>query len=265
MKKALRVLHESFYSRALYHDAAHAWTGTGIGVLACAVLLMGLISVAGLVPHLGEYSRFKHHVLEQVPQATIQEGTLSIDEASPYVITAPDNTPLLMIDTRDEIAALSIEDTLRLMKEKEVDAFAGKHNAIVIKRGEEYRVYDYDRTDGANEPLTFDKTQATQWASFAEMLGVPLLALLMYGIVVVYAIIQMLLYSLAALGINSALKTRLNYSAMQRITVCALIPASLLGTVLAVVGVDLPFILCFILTLGYLVFGFKSTQTNGGL
>ena len=260
MKKAIRALYQSFYSKSLYRDAAHVWTGTGIGVLAWVVLFLGLLTALTLVVKPSDYSSEKAHLLEQFPALKIENGIFSIDRPTPYYITSKDGAPIALIDTSEASAQLTIDDMMKVMSEKNVPLFISQKSALIAKNNGEYRIYNFDDFNKDGDIIQFDKTDVTGWIEKAEIFGIPCMLLLLYGMVLLYAIIQMLIYSVAGLIFNKILGANLGYSALQRITVCAVLPESMLGTAASVFGGDIPFIVCLIMTLGYLFFGIKSAK-----
>jgi hypothetical protein len=91
-----------------------------------------------------------------------------------------------------------------------------------------------------------------------EYIIAPVTLVMMYGFYLVYAIVQMLLYSVEGIVMNKVMRGGFNYSALQRITVCALVPASVTATAFTFSGSDFPFLLCLVVTLGYMFYGIRS-------
>ena len=228
MKKAIRLFYQSFYSRALYHDAAHAWQGTGIGVLASVLLIaylafmpLSLWKIAGII----DYKTTKNYIVEQIPTVTIENGNLSIDQPVPYYITTPENRIIATIDTRPETSAKNPDAIIAMMQEDKSWFFIGEKFAISMDEDGVGEVDHYQKWFTEKEKVQFNKNDIADYIKKAEILGIPLLAVLLYCILLLYAIIQMMLYSLGALALNKIAKAQLNYAALQRITVCALTPA----------------------------------------
>jgi hypothetical protein len=258
MKKFIRALYQSFYSRDFYREAALQWKGTGIGLLSGLALLWALyIGLSILTIPGNEYEKFKADLINQTPQVTIENGALSIDKPVPYSINFEREEKIAVIDTSEAASNLSLDQVLEKMRSEKIAFFATKHQVVTLKNDNESRIYDLK---DVKEKITFGKTEVTKWIGILEIIIIPLIAIFMFGGLLVYKILQMLTYSLGTMLIDKFIKSGLEYGAMQRITSCAIFPATILGGVFAIAGSDLPFLLSLIGTLVFITFGLKSAK-----
>ncbi len=256
MKKLFRAIPQSFYSRDLYRDAAYKWQGTGISLLAQFALIPTIALIILILAGMGGYQNLKAVILEQFPQVTVQKGELSIDKPVPYYITY-ENEKLVKIDNTEAANNLSLDHTLQMMKDEGIYVFVNKTKIITLQQNGETEVRDFS---DSTEDVTFDKADVERWLSIAEIFGIPFIAVFMFVFYFIYLIVQMLLYSLAAIIFNKFIKADLKYSALQRITTCALFPWAVISVGLGMMHIDPPFILSFICTLVFILFGLKSVK-----
>ena len=271
MKKFIRTLYQSFYSREFYNDVAHKWTGTGIGLLAwlsligtiflCVTLFIAMNTMSS------SYNDFKAELINQVPQVTVDNGTLSIDRPTPYYIAfndtddetgEPVTEKLALIDTSDAATQMNIDQILAKMHEENLKVFVARHQVVTIQKENEFRIYDLK---DQKEKLSFGKKEVENWVGMMELIFLPFMAAILFLFVWVYKIIQMLLYSLLAMLLEKFVKSGIEYEAMQRITTCAIFPATIIGAVLTFIGLDLPFFVSFLIISILITFGLKSAKT----
>lgn len=260
MKKFFRTLVQSFYSKELYQDAAYKWQGTGIGLIAWVAIfgtLMLGISLA-LVPTSG-YKEFKTQLIQQFPQVTLENGEISIDKPSPYYFNFAGENKIAMIDTSDATATLSLDAMMKKMEDEHIMVMATKNKIVVIKSDGESRIYDLSESK-SKEKVTFGKTEVAELVKTVEIFIVPFMLVFTFAGLFLYKIIQMLLYSIFTSIAASMMKVKLQYNGLQRITTVALFPATVIGAVLALVGDDIPLILCIAVTFALILFGLKSAK-----
>lgn len=257
MKNSLHALYQSFYSRELYRNAAYQWQGRGLGLLAWLALFITLSYVALALMFAGVYADYKEQVLAQAPVFTLDKNGLSIDRPSPHSITLEGHT-IALIDTTSGMDA-NLEQLVQRMRSEQIPVFIGRDKMVTLKSSGEVSIRAFEAT---TEPFVVDRPAMEKFLRWMEIISLPLVGAVMFLTLWVYKMVQMLLYSLAALGVNALLKTRLPYAALQRITACALIPATLIGLAFSFGGVELPFLLSFACTLVFVAFGVQAARVR---
>jgi hypothetical protein len=210
----------------------------------------------------GEYSKFKTQLISQVPNVIIENGALSIDRAIPYYFTFEREERIAVIDTSDTASNMSLDAILAKMKNEKIVAFVGRHKIVTLKDNNQSRVYDLTEV---KEKLTFGQTEVAKLINVLEIFLLAFMPIFMFLFFWVYKIFQMLIYSLFAMLIDKFVKSGLEYTALQRITTCAIFPATIIGVIFSITGSGLPFILSFIGTLVFIFFGIKSVNLSNEL
>lgn len=239
----------SFFSRALYQDVAWRWPGTCLFYL---FLLLAVCWVPGMVRvHVG-LSRFVDKeaakLVEQIPEITIHNGKVSIDEPEPYVITNPETgEPAAIIDTTGEITSLEGSKAHVLLTESTL---------TVRKSARETRTVDLSDVSD----FRLDKQMVYGWLMTLKRWLV--VALYPFALVFSYAyrVVQALLYALIGLAFANMLGVALSYQTSMRLAVIATTPAIILNTVHSVAGLQIPWwwLICFVLAMAYLFVAVKA-------
>jgi hypothetical protein len=241
----------SFFSGALYRDVGLHWKGTGLAYL---LLLLAVCWIPAMIQIHTGFSNFITNdaplVVNQVPQITITNGEVSIEEPQPYYIKAPDsNEVLAIIDTTGTITSLEDESTLCLVTRTEI-----------ITRKSDVQTQTFDLSEVEN--FVLDGDRITGWlrtaGKFAVVVMYPFALFASYA----YRIIQALIYAAIGLLFAKWCNTTLSYTALLRLAVVAVTPAIIINTVLGVTGVRLPYawLLYLLVALAYLFFGVKASS-----
>jgi len=255
------ALKDSLYSSQFYRRTAAMRSDNGFGFLAIIALIQTIvlsvtIAAAMLMISKADIDGF----INQTPEVTLQNGQLSIDQPSPYRITAGD-TPIIIIDT-ENYNEKSAEFIFNEMREKKLAALVTKTKIYTRKdNNNEYRVYDLSE-DSSKEIIKFNKDDVRKWAKMASIILLPLAAIFIFFGVWVYKIIQMLIYSVVGLIINSMLKRNLTYSTIQRLTSYCLWPPTLFITLIGFANFEVMTLISIIITIGYIYFAVKSAETR---
>ena len=259
MKNFFKTLYHSFYSKDLYAAAAHHGKGSGFGILAkiAAIIsiLVAVVFYAALFSH--SYTKFKSELLAQVPATTIQNGQLVIDRPSPYYIKFKDTPEVAIIDTSPATNAQTLDALIANMKASKAVVLATKTKMITIKENGEYNIQEYP---ASKEPLRFNQADIKHLLQALEIFVIPFMALFVFGGVFVYKLLQALIYSLFTLVFDRFIKNNLEYNAILRITVLAILPSTIFGIALMVLGSDMPFLLSLVCNLVFIFFGLKSAK-----
>jgi hypothetical protein len=240
----------SFFSEALYRDVGLHWKGTGFAYL---LLLLAVCWIPAMIQIHTGFSQFITNdappVINQVPQITITNGEVSIEEPQPYYIKAPDsNQVLAIIDTTGTITSLEDESTMCLVTKTEV-----------ITRKSDVQTQTFDLSEV--EDFVLDSNLIMGWlrtaGKFAVVIIYPFALFGSYA----YRIIQALIYAAIGLLFAKWCNTTLSYTALLRLAVVAVTPCIIISTVLGIADVNLPWyasLFYLVVALGYLFFGVKA-------
>jgi len=237
----------SFFSKKLYIDVGQNWKGVNFLYL---LLLLAVCWIPMMVKiHLGAADFVNNEapaVVDQVPEITITDGHVSIEEPEPYYITVPDsNEPLAIIDTTGQIGSLEDSNAICLLTDHELIT---KHSDV------EDRTYDLSDV----ESFYVDSERITGWLN----IGRKFLAVVIYPFALsgsyAYRIAQALVYAAIGLLFASLCKTKLSYATLIRLAVTAVTPCIIVGTILDLTSISVPAFLYLIAALAYLFFAVKS-------
>ena len=237
----------SFFSKGLYIDIGLYWKGLNF------LYLLGLLAVCWLPTMIKAHSGLADFidndaaaVVNQVPEITITDGVVSIEETQPYYIRKLDsNEPLAIIDTTGQIESLEGTDAFCLLTS----------NKLITKKSEvESSVYDLSEL----KAFSVDSERISGWSHIVRNF----LIVVMYPFAVlgsyVYRIVQVLIYAAIGLLFASLCKTTISYAALIRLAVAAVTPCIIVGTILGLVGSSIPSFLYLLAALAYLFFAVKS-------
>ena len=238
----------SFFSKELYRDVALNWKGVG-AVLGYLLLLLAVCWIPTMIEMHIAFADFVDNeapkVVEQVPEITITDGQVSIEQPQPYYIKDPDcNGVLAIIDTTATITSLEDSNALCLLTK----------NSIIWQQSE-FETRTIDLSEVENFVLSSERIMG--WLHTAGKF----LAIIIYPFALLgsylYRIVQALIY--AAIGLLFALycKVTLSYAALLRLAVVAVTPCVIAKTVLGIAGVHLPYapLIYLLAALAYLFFG----------
>jgi len=240
----------AFFSRALYADAARRWRIGAFVYLLVLVTISVIPFLVGIQTGLSKFLRDDVPAFTaQIPPVRIEGGVVHVAVEQPYIIRdTGKGEPLAIIDTTGTVT--SLEDTPASILVTRTQVFIKKNDA-------ETRVYDL----GAIQHFEVDGARVEKWLTIIAAWGpLILLPLAIIG-VYLYRTVQALFFSLFALLIAHVLGRRLAYGSILNITLVALGPVILIGTVLSVAGVKLPlaWLIYFLIAMAYTAFGIAST------
>lgn len=245
----------AFFSRALYRDVALHWQGVAFGYL---FLLLALCWIPGALKTHNSFAFFVDEeaplIIEQVPDITIIDGQAFIDQTQPYTIYDPETgEALLVIDTTGTITSLEQTDARGLVTARQ---------AIIQKSEFETRSFSFESVDH----YTLDQQKIYGWLDTAKTWAAPVLYPLCILGSFAYRIVQALLYACIGLLLANLCKGKLPFEALLRLSVIAITPAIIIGTLCNAASIEVPWAgLCFfLLSMGYLFFGIRATVGDGG-
>ncbi|MCP4610138.1 MAG: DUF1189 domain-containing protein [Planctomycetes bacterium] len=237
----------SFFSKKLYIDVGRNWKGVNFLYL---LLLLTVCMIPAMINVHRGMSNFVNNeapaIINQIPEITITDGRVSINETQPYYIIDPDtNKPLAIIDTTGRINSLKEIDALCLLT----------GNKVIMKKSNfENRTYDLSQVDS----FAVNGEQISGWLQT----GKKFLVVVIYPFALLgsymYRIVQVLIYAAVGLLFASFCKTKLSYAALVRLAVVAVTPCIIVSTALGLAGTSLPGILYLVAALVYLFIAVKS-------
>lgn len=255
MKKytALQIPLLSFYSRNLYREACFDWKGTGLGYLFL------LLAVCWIPPIIKIHIMFSNYIemdapkiVSQIPQITFSDGIAYVYAPQPYNIKNPDTQKvIIIIDTTGEINTL---------KDTEAVLLVTKTEAIFKKSDKETRSYNYKELD----KVILNQQKINEWLEIARKYW----AVVFYPFVVsgefIFRIVQILIYAAIGNLMASESRSKIPYDAFMRLSVVAVTPCIITSTILAIVGINLPYagLWFFLVTMIYLFIGVRESAKN---
>lgn len=247
----------SFFSKELYRDVALNWKGVG-AALGYLLLLLAVCWIPTMVEVHIDFADFVDNeapkVVEQVPEITITDGQVSIEEPQPYYIKDPDSGDVLaIIDTTATITSLEDPNAMCLLTKTNI-----------MWRESEFEIRTIDLSEVEN--FVLGSKRIMSWLHTAEKF----LVIIIYPFALLgsylYRIVQALIY--AAIGLLFALwcKVTLSYAALLRLAVVAVPPCVIAKTILGIAGVHLPYaaLIYLVAALAYLFFGVQAVARTTG-
>ena len=237
------------FSPALWRDVGQRWRG--IGLLYMTLLLTITWVAVGVMLHRG-YQAFLRDdaplIVDQIPAVTINKGVVSIDRPEPYEIVNPETgETLVLFDTSGETTEPPENAPSVLVAQSEI---------ILRKNEREVETHSLKEIDS----LYLDANRVRGWLDGLGKWAVP--AIVLIGLIgsIIWRLILMLITALIGLAFASGFNAPLSYAALMRLSAIAMTPAILLGTILTLTGVDLPFgtMIGIGLTIGYLALAIKA-------
>ena len=237
----------SFFSKKLYIDVGRNWKGVNFSYL---LLLLAICWIPAMIRVHVDFADFVNNetpaLVNQVPEITITDGQVSIEETQPYYIKDPDSDePLAIIDTTGQVESLEGSDAGCLLTKTK----------IMWKKNEfETQTVDLSKV----KHFVLNSERITGWLH----IGRKFLVVVIYPFALLgsyaYRIVQALIY--AAIGLLFALscKTALSYAALIRLAVVAVTPCIIVSTALGIGDASIPVYLYPAAALVYLFFAVRS-------
>ncbi|MFZ0034529.1 MAG: DUF1189 domain-containing protein [Sedimentisphaerales bacterium] len=239
----------SFFSGELYQDVGLNWKGIGFGYL---FLLLVICTIPGMFKFQKGLSNFideqSPKFVNQVPKITIEKGKVRIDRPQPYYITAPDsNKVVAIIDTTGQIQSLDDANVFVLLTKTKL-----------LSRQNKAEVHTYDLAGVQHFELDRDKVM--NWLHVGQKLLIPMFYPFVLLGSFIFRIVQSLIYAAIGLAFAGWCKTKLSYLSLIRLSVVAMTPCIIVGTVLEYASVKLPLagLWFFLATMVFLLYGIKA-------
>ncbi len=237
----------SFFSKALYRDVCFHWKRVGFGYLLLLLIVCWIPRIMKIHSGLNEFVENEvPPMVAQVPTITFKNGEASVDVPQPYMI--PDaNDVIGIIDTTGEITSLN-----------ETDAFFLLTKTQLIYKENEYKTETFDLSELGD--MVIDQNLINKWIGLIKSWVVPVICVFAIPGSYIFRIIQALIYGAIGLLFANMCKSQRSYASLVRLAVVAVTPVIIVGTVLSMAGLTLPFsgLLGFAAAMGLLYFGVKA-------
>ncbi len=241
----------SFYSKELYSDVAMNWRGINFLYLFLLLTVCWIPIMIKVNNSIGQFvEKEAPPLVQQVPEITITNGVVSINEPQPYYIKKPDsNSVVAIIDTTETIKSLENTGAYCLLTK----------NAVIIRQSA-VETRQYSLSQVKNLVITSDLL--TKWLRILKRLAVVVLFPFMVVGSFIYRIIQSLIYAAIGMLFASWCKVSLTYTALLRLATIAVTPCIIINTVFFTAGARLPYagLIYLLLALCYLYFGVNAAS-----
>lgn len=229
----------SFYSKHFYRDVATRWKGTNLSWLFLLLAVCMLPTAFNVSRRAKRYIDEKAEIfLMQIPSMHLYQGQLSVDAPQPYSIIE-DNETVLLIDTTGHVTSLAESGALAFLDRTHLYIKQGDGSPIVQE------LYEFG-------DIELNKQIAAELVDRGKKWFMPVYYVATYLLTLVLLLFFTLLLGLLVRWVASYKKRRLTYCASLRLTVIALTPVLIIGTLLGFTGWSIPGIFYVILIIAYL-------------
>lgn len=218
----LRTLYLAFYSKHAYIRAAREWRGIGYGYLFVLILISTLC--IGLWVHTWiniAMAGVEKHILPQLPKMTFAEGHLSIDRQLPYVISV-NGRDLVRFDTTSKLPPDPQEFAPIVFGSSDL-AFYGRGKGII-------KQWIYEKVWS----LVIEPLGITKAVKFLKTWGGLVVAGILLPLHFLWVASHTLMMGAIGRVFSNTMHIALTYSRLIRISVVAVTPGVVLGTLLIV-------------------------------
>lgn len=238
----------AFFSLNFYRDVGVHWKGSGFPYL---LLLLAICWVPGFVQFQLSVNDYVDNrawaLLSQIPSIKIIKGEVSVDVAEPHKIIAPHSGKVLaVIDTTGTMTSLEGTEARVLLTRSEV----------LLKDDFQTRTFGLKNVD--HFPL--DRQRVSGWLETFRRYG----AIVFFPFAVVgsfaFRILQVMVYAAIGLLFAKLCKTSMPYQTLLRLSVMAVTPVIIVGTIVGIADVEIPLhnLLYFVMGMVYLFLGVKA-------
>ncbi len=221
----------SFFSRKFYRDVGENWRGIGYGYLFILALLVWIPTMLNGYLHWRQFTNNElPKIIEQLPQAVIKDGELSIDTKSPFFLRDPEkpNSIIAVFDTTGKYTDLSNLETNIL--------FTKTAFFIRDKKSDNVKEIRYIDDDSLrNLDLSHDSINnfIDHYKEKALLLFFSVLYFVLVLLWFVYRMVQVLLYATVGIIFTKIVSNvKDDFGMLMRLTSVAITPAVIIGTAL---------------------------------
>lgn len=208
-------------------------------------LVLSMKFSTALIQGMGEINK---EIGDRLPEIRIKDGVVLTTAQEPFIIEEKDF--IFIIDTTGKTITIAPSYKQGILLTK---------NKLFYKQSEiETREYDLSKI----KSFTLNKEAMERWRKVFSRFALPILLVSLYPYYIVVKLIQILLFSLIALIVNTITKANLKYENLFNISLFALTPPALLATVFTLAGLKIPFIwlLYIIVYIIFIIGGIRSCR-----
>lgn len=216
----IRTLYLAFYSRDVYIRAAREWRGIGFGYLFTLVLISTVC--IGIWVHVWANTiiiQFEKIILPQMPTLTLKDGRMTIDKDLPYVITI-EGSPVIRFDRTVEQSADAAEFAPIVFGESGCAHFVRERGRV--------KKWVYEKVWS----LVLDPLGVAKHIKFLKTWLGLIVAGILLPIHFTWVASQVLILGAIGRVYTATMNFYLSYSKLVRISVVAVTPGIVLGTLL---------------------------------
>jgi hypothetical protein len=243
----------SFFSKDLYRDVGQSWKG--IAALYLLLLLAFCWVFETWAVHV-KVSQFLANetppFIEQIPEITIKDGDVSINEPEPYFISVPETKEVIaIIDTSGQHDSLDNTEAFILLT----------HNKFIARKSEaETRVFDLSDVD----EFFLDQAKVNQYVGIFKAYFPFVFYVFAVIFSFIFRLVLVLMYGVIGFLFCKVVDVKLTYQTLMRLAVIASTPVIILDTVLEVSNIKIPvfWLICFAAVMFYLYFGVRANKVQ---
>ena len=247
----IHPLFMAFFSRSLYQDVGRNWKGPGLvflfSIVALCTIPFVLLVQSELSTLLNEEAP---RIVTQMPAVRIIKGKVSIDKTAPYYVKDDKSgDPLIIFDTTGQIRTLAGSRAAILVSQ----------SSLIVKNSTgETRTIDLSGIDG----FSMDRRLLYEWID--ELEGS--LAFILYPFAVLFfflfRLIEAVIFAAIASLLTRSPDAPSEYRNYMRLAAVSMTPVMVIGAVLNIAGIVLPFwwLTSIPLTAGYFLFAVKVNR-----
>jgi len=246
----IHPLFMAFFSRSLYQDVGRNWKGAGLLFLFSIVALCTIPFVLLLQSELSALlNEEAPGIVTQMPAVRIVKGKVSIDKTEPYYVNDKSGEPLVVFDTTGQIRTLAGSKAAILVSQSSL---------IVRSNTGETRTIDLSGIDG----FSMDRRLLYEWIDELERS----FAIIMYPFAVLFfflvRLIEVAIFAAIASFLTRSPGAPSDYRKYMRLAAVSMTPVMVIGAVLNIPGIVLPFwwLTSIPLTAGYFFFAIKVNR-----
>lgn len=212
-----------------YKTFAKGKVGSAIFYLFIISLIFSIISLSVSFITLNEGVVYiKEDFMEKIPYFEFENGELTVHSDEP-IIYEEDGGGIMIIDTTGEYDESALNDY-------EYGFFIGKDKIVQKENSIQTQTIDFSPL----EELTFDKDTIEEYLYLVDVIFIVGMIIAFIFKFIGYIIVA-LWFSIIALIVNSALKAKLPYLDLLKLSIHAITLPALIGSICSFIGITIPF------------------------
>jgi hypothetical protein len=241
----------SFYSKKLYLAVGQRWRGTGLLYLFTLLMVCLAISSIQMQKFINDFVvNIAPPIVAKLPEMEIKQGLLTAKVSMPYIIQdAKTNKRIAVIDTSGKIDDLAQAEAPVLITQKAA-TYGNMPNGVAKLSFEKLPDMKINQAK-LNNILLEIKQKAIYYLYALSMLYYFIIALFLLGLFSIFAVI-----------IVKQLHIALPYKSLFRLTTVAATPIIIIGLLVNLFAIPLPYPLIsfFFLTIAYIYFAIRANK-----